>query len=125
MKVSRAAFNFPARICGVQRPFGSGGWGGLVKKALRFFLPLIHPTPEAMTISKQAIIDRTIKAINLLPADKAAEISDFVDFVSKRYEEQLLAQGMQQLAAESKTFDFLNAEEDLYTEADLKEVYNG
>jgi hypothetical protein len=122
MKVSRAAFNFPARICGVQRHFESGGWGGLVKKALRFFLPLIHPTPEAMTISKQTIIDRTIKAINLLPADK---ISDFVDFVSKRYEEQLLAQGMQQLAAESKTFDFLNAEEDLYTEADLKEVYNG
>ena len=78
-----------------------------------------------MTISKQAIIDRTIKAINLLPVDKAEEISDFADFVSKRYEEQLLAQGIQQLAAESKTFNFLNAEEDLYTEADLKEVYNG
>ncbi|MET4072791.1 hypothetical protein [Hymenobacter sp. UYCo722] len=78
-----------------------------------------------MTISKQAIIDRTIKAINLLPADKAEEISDFADFVSKRYEEQLLAQGIQQLAAGSKTFDFLNAEEDLYTESDLKEVYDG
>ncbi|WP_226915524.1 hypothetical protein [Hymenobacter siberiensis] len=77
-----------------------------------------------MTISKQAIIDRTIKAINLLPADKAEEISDFADFVSKRYEEQLLAKGIQQLAAESKAFNFLNAEEDLYTEADLKEVYN-
>ena len=78
-----------------------------------------------MTISKQAIIDRTIKAINLLPADKAEEISDFADFVSKRYEEQLLAQGIQQLAAGSNTFDFLNAEEDLYTDSDLKEVYNG
>ena len=78
-----------------------------------------------MTISKQAIIDRIVKAINLLPADKAEEISDFVDFVSKRYEEQLLTQGVQQLAAESKAFDFLNGEEDLYTEADLKEVYNG
>ena len=77
-----------------------------------------------MTISKQAIIDRTIKAINLLPAEKAEEISDFADFVSKRYEEQLLAQGIQQLAAEGKAFDFLNAEEDLYTEADLKEAYN-
>ncbi|WP_236668591.1 hypothetical protein [Hymenobacter rubidus] len=77
-----------------------------------------------MTISKQAIIDRTIKAINLLPADKAEEISDFADFVCKRYEGQLLAQGVQQLAAESKTFDFLNTEEDLYTEADLKEAYS-
>lgn len=78
-----------------------------------------------MTISKQAIIDRTLKAINLLPADKAEEISDFADFVSKRYDEQLLAQGIQQLAAASKSFDFLNAEEGLYTEANLKEVYNG
>ena len=65
----------------------------------------------------------TTKAINLLPADKAAEISNFVDFISKRHEEQLLAQGIQQLAAESKAFDFLNAEEDLYAEADLREVY--
>ena len=48
-----------------------------------------------MTISKQAIIDRTLKAIDLLPADKAAELSDFADFVSKRYEEQLLVQGIQ------------------------------
>lgn len=81
--------------------------------------------PKAMTINKQAIIDRTIKAINLLPADRAAEISDFADFVSKRYEEQQLAQGIQQLAVESKAFDFLNDEEELYTEADLKEVYYG
>lgn len=78
-----------------------------------------------MTISKPAIIDRTLKAIDLLPADKAAEISDFADFVSKRYEEQLLVQGIQQIAAESNAFSFLNDEEDLYTEADLKEVNNG
>lgn len=78
-----------------------------------------------MTLSKQAIIDRTIKAINLLPTDKAEEISDFADFVSKRYEEQQLAQGIQQLAAESQAFAFLHDEEDLYTEANLKEIYNG
>ena len=58
-----------------------------------------------MTLSKQAIIDRTIRAINLLPADKAEEISDFANFVSKRYEEQL-TQGIQQLAAEA--YDFIS-----------------
>jgi hypothetical protein len=68
---------------------------------------------------KQAIIDRTIKAINLLPADKEEEISDFADFVSKRYEEQQLTQGTQKLAAESQAFAFLHNEEDLYTEANL------
>jgi len=50
-------------------------------------LPLIHPTTEVITTSKQAIIDRTIKAVNLLPAGKAAGIFDFADFVSKRYVE--------------------------------------
>jgi hypothetical protein len=125
VKVFQRDFYFPARICRVQRHFCAWAWGGMVKKVKPFLLPLIHPARKAMTISKQAIIDRTVKAINLLPADKAEEISDFADFVSKRYEEQLLAQGVQQLAAESKAFDFLNAEEELYTEADLKEVYNG
>jgi hypothetical protein len=76
-------------------------------------------------MSRKAIIERTIKVINQLPEDKAREISDFADFVSKRYEEHKLTQGIQKLIANSKTFDFLNDEEDLYSVADLKEVYNG
>jgi hypothetical protein len=68
-----------------------------------------------MTMSKQAIFERTLKAIHLPPADKAAEISDFADFVSKRYEEQLLVKGIQQLTAESDAFNSLNNEEELYT----------
>ena len=76
-------------------------------------------------MNRQAIIERTIKAINQLPEDKAEEISDFAEFVMKQYEEQRLTKGIQQLTANSQAFDFLNNEEDLYTEADLKEVYNG
>ena len=76
-------------------------------------------------MTRQAIIDRTIKAINLLPEDKALEISDFADFVSKRYEEHIMTQGIQQLTSGSKAFDFLKEEEELYSIADLKEVYNG
>ena len=59
----------------------------MVRKVRPFLLPLIHPTTEVITISKQAIIDRTIKSVNLFPAGKAAGIFDFADFVSKRYEE--------------------------------------
>ncbi|MDP3467214.1 MAG: hypothetical protein Q8S11_02695 [Daejeonella sp.] len=76
-------------------------------------------------MTKQLIIDRTVKAINQLPDDKAEEISDFADFVIKRHEEQKLTEEIQHLAMESQTFDFLNEEEDLYSESDLKEVYNG
>jgi hypothetical protein len=76
-------------------------------------------------MTKQTIIERTIHAINQLPLNKAEEIVDFVDFIIKRYEEQMLTQGIQQLASEGQTFDFLNQEEDLYRVSDLKEVYNG
>ncbi|TKK68996.1 hypothetical protein FC093_09905 [Ilyomonas limi] len=76
-------------------------------------------------MTRQAIIERTIKAINQLPEEKAEAISDFADFVTKRYEEHLLMQGIQKLTSDSQTFDFLHNEEDLYSVDDLKEVYNG
>jgi hypothetical protein len=76
-------------------------------------------------MTRQAIIERTLNAINQLPEDKAEEISDFANFVIKRYEEYRLAEGIKQITSKSAAFDFLNTEEDLYSEADLKEVYNG
>jgi hypothetical protein len=76
-------------------------------------------------MTRQAIIERTIKAINQLPEDKAEEISDFADFVIKKFEDNRIIENIQQLASKSQTFDFLNEEEDLYTSNDLKEKYNG
>lgn len=64
-------------------------------------------------MTRQAIIERTVKAINELPEDKAKEISDFADFVSKRYEEYQLSKGIQKLISESSAFEFLNDEEEL------------
>ena len=76
-------------------------------------------------MNRQVIIERTVKAINHLPEDKAKEISDFADFIMKQYEERVLTEGIVHLTSNSKTFDFLKDEEDLYTEADIKEPYNG
>ncbi len=76
-------------------------------------------------MTRQAIIERTLKAINQLPEDKAEEISDFAEFMMKQYEEQQLTKGIQRLTTSSHAFDFLNDEEELYTEDDLKEKYNG
>ena len=78
-----------------------------------------------ISMTRQIIIERTLKIINQLPDDKAAEISDFADFVFKRYEEYELTKGIQKMVSQSQAFDFLNDEEDLYSLADLKEVYNG
>lgn len=76
-------------------------------------------------MTRQVIIERTIKAINQLPQDKAQEISDFVDFIIKRYEEHKLTEGIQYLTSTGQAFSFLNEEEELYSLSDLKEVYNG
>ena len=76
-------------------------------------------------MTKQSIIERTVEVINKLPENKAEEISDFADFVIKRYEDQRLSEELQHILSESKTFEFLHLEEDLYTEADIKEKYNG
>jgi hypothetical protein len=75
-------------------------------------------------MTKQAIIEKTIKAINQLPEDKAEEISDFADFVIMKFEETRITESIQQLAAKSQVFDFLNEEEDHYSSTDLKVKYN-
>ena len=66
-------------------------------------------------MTRQAIIEKTIKAINQLPEDKAEEISDFADFVIMKFEEARITESIQQLAAKSQVFDFLNEEEDHYS----------
>lgn len=75
-------------------------------------------------MTRQAIIERTLKAISQLPENKAEEISDFADFVIKRHEDHKLTEAIQQLTSNSQSFNFLETEEDLYSLTDLKEVYN-
>jgi hypothetical protein len=86
---------------------------------------LLYLNIISFKMTRQLIIEHTIKAINQLPDDKAQEISDFADFIIKRYDEQILNEGIQELLSKGQTYEFLNDEEDLYSVADLKEVYNG
>ena len=72
-------------------------------------------------MTKQIIIERTLKAINMLSLEKAEEISNFADFLIKKYEEKTLTDNIQQLISNSETFDFLNEDEDLYSVKDIKE----
>jgi hypothetical protein len=74
-------------------------------------------------MTRQAIIEKTLKAINQLPESKAEEISDFAEFIIKKYEDQKLTTAIQQMASESKIFEFLKSEEELYTVSDLKESF--
>lgn len=75
-------------------------------------------------MTREAIIEKTVEAIKRLPDDKAVEISDFADFVIKKYEEQLLNENISALTASSNAFNFLNEEPEIYSVNDLKEKYH-
>ena len=75
-------------------------------------------------MSKKELIEKTIAALQQLPADKVAEVSDFADFILQRNEDKQITGGIAQLSTQSKSYDFLNEEEDLYTLNDVKAPYN-
>lgn len=74
-------------------------------------------------MTREAIIQKTIQALTILPVEKAEEISDFVDFMLKKYEDLTLQQGIQALQSQSESFNFLNEDQELYTSADIKEKF--
>ncbi len=75
-------------------------------------------------MTKENIIEKTVKAIYHLPVEKAFEISDFATFLSERYEEIQLVNGIKILAEQGRSFNFLNEEPNIYQLSDLKENFN-
>jgi hypothetical protein len=74
-------------------------------------------------MSGQTLINRTLTTLSKLPPDKVKEVSDFADYILKKYDEEVLQKGIEKLISHSKTYDFLKDEEDLYSCEDLKEKY--
>jgi hypothetical protein len=74
-------------------------------------------------MTREAIIQKTMEVLYALPADKIEEVSDFADCILKKYDDQLLQQGMQTLIEQSDAFNFVEEEQELYTVKDLKERY--
>ena len=75
-------------------------------------------------MSKKELIEKTLAALKKLPAEKIAEVSDFADFILQRNEDGQITKGIAQLSGQSKSYEFLNEEEDLYTLNDVKAPYN-
>lgn len=74
---------------------------------------------------RSTLINQTVNNLSKLPDEKIAEVSDYIEFILKKHEERILQKGIQQLTSKSKSYQFLEEEEDLYTVSDLKEKYNG
>ena len=75
-------------------------------------------------MNRQILIDNTLNKIRQLPDAKIKEINDFADFLLSRIDDKIIQEGIQKLTSESKAFEFLKDEDDLYTLNDLKERYN-
>jgi hypothetical protein len=74
-------------------------------------------------MERETIINETVKKLNRLPLDKLRQVEDFVDFVISRIDDKLLVEGIQKLTSDSKAFEYLKNEEELYSVNDLKEKY--
>ncbi len=75
-------------------------------------------------MSKKELIERTIHTLEKLPEEKIVEVSDFADFIFQKNEDKQLLHGIAELTAQSKSYDFLEDEEELYTVNDIKQTYN-
>ena len=74
-------------------------------------------------MSKEEMIAKTIAAMQKLPADKVAEVSDFADFILQRKEDKEITEGIAQISIQAKSYKFLDEEEELYTLNDVKAPY--
>jgi hypothetical protein len=74
-------------------------------------------------MNRQVLINNIIKKIDQLPDIKIKEIDDFTDFLLSKIDDKIIQEGIQKLASNSKAFDYLKDEEDLYSVNDIKETY--
>ncbi len=70
-------------------------------------------------MNRNIILNSTIDKISGLPENKLEEVSDFVDFLLHKIENNNLSEGIKKLSTESKSLSFLYNEEDLYDESDI------
>ncbi|HUB59990.1 MAG TPA: hypothetical protein VL978_04780 [Puia sp.] len=74
-------------------------------------------------MTREAIIQKTIEVLSALPDDKIEEVSDFADYVLKKYDDRSLQKEMHALIEQSGTFNFVREDEEIYSVTDLKERY--
>ncbi|MDF1532474.1 MAG: hypothetical protein P1P72_09215 [ANME-2 cluster archaeon] len=69
---------------------------------------------------KETLINKTFDYLNRLPQDKVLEVAEFVEFLYQKHEEYIFKRGIQKVVSDSKSFQFLEEEVELYTLNELK-----
>ena len=71
-------------------------------------------------MNRDILLKETIDKIQLLPDFELQEVNDFADFLLAKIEDKIFLEGIQKLPSNSKTFEYLKDEKDLYSPNDLK-----
>ncbi|NPA37791.1 MAG: hypothetical protein GXO47_13180 [Chlorobi bacterium] len=75
-------------------------------------------------MDKQKLIETVVEKIKQLPENKLKEIEDYLDLLIEKYQDDMLIQkGIEDIVQNSKTYEFLKEEDNIYTVNDLKEKY--
>jgi len=75
-------------------------------------------------MSKQELIEIALTKLKKLPVAKIEEATDFISYMLRRYDDELLQKGIEKVGAEGEAFDFLNEDDDtLYNLKDAIEIY--
>jgi len=74
-------------------------------------------------MNRQILIKKTLKNISLLPDWRIKEVSDYVDFLSKISDDKKLVEGIRNIVSQTKSFHFLEEEEELYNDSDIIQKY--
>ena len=74
-------------------------------------------------MSREQLLKKTINNLSKLSDQQLSEVSDFAEFLTAKLEGKLLTQGIQALTTQSKIYEVLETEPNLYSVSDLKERY--
>lgn len=74
-------------------------------------------------MTRDSLIEKTLQHLAQLPDQKVKEVSDFAEFLLSKIDGQLITAGIQKMVSESQSFEFLEEEDEIYSEEDLKERY--
>ena len=71
-------------------------------------------------MEREVLVKNTIGKLEQLPTKRVQEVNDFVEFIIRKTDDNMITEGLQQLSSVSRTYDFLQEEPELYTVNDLK-----
>ncbi len=74
-------------------------------------------------MTKESLIQNTLETIQKLPQSKILEVSDYADYILKKYDDEMLQNGIEKIVGESNTFNEIVEDDVIYTVNDIKELY--